>query len=111
MNWVDWVVVAASGASALACWTFVVLFAASPWWTSPIGRHTMWTTALIGFVLTWSLLRMFFNLEGGWRLPSQVALVLFAAVMWQRVFLLVIAQREGRTGVPRESAKNGGVDL
>lgn len=81
-------------AALAACITFVTVYwTTAPWWRSEWGRHTMAFVAslglLVGLILTY---RVFGDYPG----RRQLLLVSFAALtllLWQRVYLVIRAQR------------------
>jgi hypothetical protein len=79
---------------ALGTGTFVVVYLRSDWRSSAIGRHLLFYSAALCFLYLTSIVSFF--VHALWMAgPLLIGHAVFDALIWQRVYLVVKAQREG----------------
>jgi hypothetical protein len=79
---------------ALGTGTFVVVYLRSDWRSSAIGKHLLFYSAALCVLYVLSIVGFFIHalwLAG----PLLIGHAVFDALIWQRVYLVVKAQREG----------------
>lgn len=82
-----------AGGAAGTC-AFVVVYTRSDWRSSAIGRHLMFYSSALCFLYLASIVSLF--VHALWMaFPLLAGHLVFDALIWQRVYLVVKAQREG----------------
>lgn len=105
MNWAQLANTAASGLVALASVVFVVVYHLhAPWRSTPVGRHLMVFTAAIGALGAYTIAITIWP-EGApasvLRTARTVLLVVIAALVVQRIYMVVTVQHRGALLDPR----------
>lgn len=80
--------------TALGATLSVMVYARVPWSHLPMGRHLMCYMVVIAAVLDLSVLRIMFGDSPEFQLVRLVVFVGMPVVVWWRLVLLVLAQRD-----------------
>jgi len=76
----------------------VVLHLRVPWWRSEMGRHLLYYMAVMALVLDLGVIRIVFGDSWWFALLRLITFIGVPAVMTQRLWLQIKAQRASRSG-------------